>query len=190
MGTSRNDRSPDTPNWKPALAAIGNPQVDAERQNLEIWRAAYSESGALLENYLGGLLLAKACDFISQDLPLNTAITRFDEAARRTRESSFVLDLARRAFIRSRAKNGSVSNFIGETFAELVSYYASRDLPSYVGASGRLSDVSDSVNLKEKLQAVTRERVISAGEPRIDPSGWKRYIRRVLGSLQQEGRSQ
>src|ERR1700682_604828 len=140
MGTSRNDRSLDISIWKPALAAIGNPHVAAERQNLEIWRAAYAERGSLLEREIGSPLLASACRFISQELPLQTALARFDETARETRGSSFVLDLSRRAFIRGSSRKEEVQAFVGETFAELVTYYASRDLSSYIGAEGRLSN--------------------------------------------------
>jgi len=57
MGTSRNDRSPGTPSWKPVLASVGNPLVSVERQNLEIWRAAFAERGETLERELGSSVL-------------------------------------------------------------------------------------------------------------------------------------
>ena len=187
MGTSRNDRSPETPNWRPVLASIGNPLVNVERQNLEIWRAAFAEKGALLERELGSSLLASACSYISQDLPLHTALARFDETAREIGESSFVLDLARRAFIRCSSRKESVPSFVGETFAELVSYYASRDLSSFIGAKNRLSNVAESVQLKERLRSITKHQVAVAGEPTTDPEGWKQYVRRVLALLRQPG---
>jgi preprotein translocase subunit SecA len=187
MGTSRNDRSPDTPNWKPVLAALGNPLVDAERQNLEIWRAAFAQEGVSLERDLGSSLLAAACSYISRGLPLNRALSQFDQVARRNREASFVIDLARRAFIRSSARKESASSFVGETFAELVSYYASRDLSSFIGAKHRLANVAESVELKEQLQSITKHRVAVVGEPATDPRGWRKYIRRVSAALCQPG---
>jgi len=187
MGTSRSDRSPETPNWRPVLASIGNPLVSAERQNLEIWRAAYAEKGTSLERDLGSSLLASACSYISQGLALPSALARFDETARETGESSFVLDLARRAFARSSSRKESVSSFVGETFAELVSYYASRDLSSFIGAENRLSDVTESVELKEQLRSITKQQVSAVGEPATDPEGWRQYVRRVLTSLRQPG---
>jgi hypothetical protein len=189
MGTSRNDRSPDTPNWKPVLAVIGNSNVEAERQNLEIWRAAVAENGPLLERSLGGPFLVQVCRVLGQRLEVANAVAEFDTAARVTKESTFVSDLARRAFIRSSARNDSASGFIEETFSEIVTYYASRDLPSYIGATGRISDVSQSVDLKKSLQKATREKVSAVGKPPTDSSGWKRYVVRVLAALQKESAS-
>jgi preprotein translocase subunit SecA len=189
MGTSRNERSPSTPNWKPALAVLGIPDVGAERQNLELWRAAYSESGALLERSLSSPLLIQACRLISQELPVRTAVKRFDSAARKERQTTFIVDLARRAFVRSSAKKESVSEFVGETFAEIVTYYASRDLPSYIGAPGRLANISDSVSLKQNLQDVTKAKVRSAGRPETNAAAWKTYVARVLATLREQGRN-
>jgi hypothetical protein len=189
MGTSRNDRSPDTPNWKPVLAVIGNSNVEAERQNLEIWRAAVAENGSLLERSLGGPLLVHACRVLGQRLEIANAVAEFDTAAREANESTFISDLTRRAFIRSSARNDSSSRFIEETFSEIVTYYASRDLPSYIGASGRISDVSQSVDLKKSLQNATKEKVSAEGRPPTDFTGWKRYVARVLAALQKESAS-
>ena len=189
MGTSRNDRSPETPKWKPVLAVIGNINVEAQRQNLEIWRAAFAESGELLRRSLGSPLLVQACRVVSQRLEVGNAIAAFDAAARETPEPSFISDLTRRAFIRSAARKDSVDEFIGETFSEIVTYYASRDLPSYIGAGGRISDVAASVNLKKTLQDTTKEKVASVGRPHLDSRSWRRYVARVLVELQKEGAS-
>jgi len=169
------------------LASIGNPEVSAERQNLEIWRAAYAERGESLEREIGGPLLALACRSISQKLPLSTALASFDETASESGQSSFVLDLARRALIRSSARKDDVQAFVGETFAEIVNYYASRDLSSYIGASGRISNVTESVELKQRLSSITKEEVSSVGRPSTDAEGWKRYVKRVLAALIHEG---
>jgi pyridoxine/pyridoxamine 5'-phosphate oxidase len=79
--------------------------------------------------------------------------------------------------------SGSVG-FARELFAETVAYYASRDLPSYVGKRGRVSNVSELIELKRQLQNQARE-VASAKQlaRRLTHESWSTFVHQVVDVL-------
>ena len=184
MGTSRNDRSPQTPPWMPALAVLGRADVGVDRQNAEIWRSAAADRGEMLLRDFSNPLLVEACAYLSRGIPPREALERFNKASLHASEGGLVIEMARRALVRSAASEGDPKMFVGELFAEAVSYYASRDLPSFVAARGRVPNTSSVIELKESLRRATRERVGEVGNPALDRRDWKRYISRVLRNLQ------
>ncbi len=187
MGTSRNDRSPSTPSWKPALAAIGRPEVSPERQNREIWLAAAAERGEKLIKEFAHPSLAEACAYVAQGMPVEDALQRFDTATLHEYEAGLAIDMGRRALARAAAARGAARDFASELFAEAVSYYASRDLPSFVAAKNRIKTTSQSIELKSALRDITKNLVRSVGDPPATRRGWLRYVERVLSVLQGEG---
>lgn len=183
MGTSRNDASPDTPAWKPALRVLGDPKIPSERQCLELWRAAESDRG---ENFLRDFsnpAIAEACRYVSKGLDVKEALRNFDNVSLREGASGIVVDMARRALARCTATKSEPLSFVSEVFSEAISYYASRDLPSFVGARGRVSSMSDSIQLKRTLRDITRLRVREAGQPKLQHKAWKKYISKVIHHL-------
>lgn len=177
MGTSRNDPSRPIPPWKPALAVLGRTDVAAERQSLEIWRAAAADRGERLVHDLANPTLAEACSLVSEGRTVGEALAAYDEATLHLSDVGLAVDLGRRALARAAAKNSGATGFAGELFAEAVSYYASRDLPSFVAAPGRVSTSSEAIALKEELRNIAREAAYRAGEPPLDRRGWNRSSR-------------
>jgi len=104
--------------------------------------------------------------------------------------AGIAIDMGRRALIRCAAEKGGATSFVGELFAEAISYYVSRDLPSYVGAKGRIPSASEAIRLKEALRETTKQQVKSAGEPKLGPREWRGYISTVLKTLQGGGTSE
>ncbi len=96
--------------------------------------------------------------------------------------------MGRRALARCAAQRTDATGFVGELFAEAISYYSSRDLPSYVGAVGRVPTASAAISLKDNLRQTTKEQIRALGSPQLTPTGWRRHITRVLKALQGEGR--
>ncbi len=189
MGTSRNDRSPMTPPWRMALAVLGTPDVSASRQSMEIWKAVAADRGPSLLRDFSNRSIADACRLVSQGLSVEEALTKFNASASYESRAGLAIDMGRRALTRCVAERGNAASFVGELFAEAVSYYASRDLPSYVGAAGRIATSSDAIRLKETLRETTKRQVKSVGDPKLGTKDWRKYISRVLGVLQSGGES-
>jgi hypothetical protein len=184
VGTSRNDPSPSIPPWKPVLAVLGRTDVPAARQSLEIWRAVAADRGERLVRDLANPTLAEACSFVAEGRSVGEALAAYDEATLHLGDVGLAVDLGRRALARAAAKNSGATGFAGELFAEAVSYYASRDLPSFVAAPGRVSNSSAAIALKEDLRNIARQAAFSAGRPALDRRGWNRYVGRVITALQ------
>jgi hypothetical protein len=189
VGTSRNDPSPKTPPWRMALAVVGTPDISAARQSLEIWKAVAADRGEKLVGDFSNPALAAACRYVADRLPVHDALERFDRSTVHESSSGLALEMGRRALARCTAQRTDAISFVGELFAEAVSYYASRDISSFVAAQGRVPNTSSSINLKDSLRQTTKDQIRALGKPRLTPSGWKTYITRVLKILQGEGRT-
>ncbi len=187
MGTSRNDPSPDIPPWRMARAALGRDQFTPERQAEALWRAAASERGDRLVDSFAEPALATACAIVQARSPVREALQTFDAAVAELGTAGLMVDMGRRALARTAARAGDAADFAGELFAEGVSYYASRDLPSVVGAAGRVQTAAGSLELKGELKRTTREAVVRLGPPASDPDGWRRYVSSALKVLRGVG---
>jgi hypothetical protein len=186
MGTSRNDRSPEVPTWKPALLALGNKSVPAERQIQEVWRAALAHS-QFLESELRNELFPTACQLVSAGLNKLDALEKFDQSMRERGASSFFLDLARRSLLRATAEQWDTTRFAADVMTEVAGYYISRDLPSYIGAKNRVWSPKEALVLKDSLKELTRSAAQSAGEVASDGSNWSTFVDRALERLTSAG---
>lgn len=81
---------------------------------------------------------------------------------------------------RSVARGTGAAGFAADLFADASSYYASRDLPSFIGAAGRIPNTSSAIELKNAITKVTREQVLTIGVPPTDTDGWASFVRSVL----------
>ena len=189
MGTSRNDRSPLTPPWKMALAIVGAPEIPSARQSLEIWRAVAADRGEKQIRDFTSPVLAAACRDIANRVPLGAALENFDRSALHESNTGLALEIGRRALARCAARKADATGFAGELFAEAVSYYVSRDLPSFVAARGRVATTSEAIRLKETIRQETREQIRELGSPGLSPREWRAYINTVLKTLQGQGGS-
>lgn len=186
MGTSSNHASPDTGGWRLAQAVLGRTAVPVEQQSVELWRAVAGDRGDRLLQDFGSPLLATAAAVAAETRTPVEALRRFDEAVRRERAAGLTLDMGRRALARTVATAGGAAAFGAELFAEAAGYYVSRDLPSYLGAAGRVATATEAVTLKEGFRTVARQAARSAaGEasPPSDPQGWRAYVARVVNDL-------
>ncbi len=186
MGTSRNDRSPSTPAWKPALAVLGRPEVPIEHQAAEIWRAASQDRGEHLLRDLSNPALAKTYSLLFEARDAERALHAFDEITARTTGAGLALEWGRRALLRCIGQGLAPVSFPAQLLGEAVAYYVARDLPSFVAAHNRVPSVSEAVKLKDQIRSFVTTAV---GELRPPPSqdadSWKRFIETALGSLRE-----
>ena len=190
MGTSNNQSSPNTPRWQLAQAVLGNPDWPVERQSEELWRSALTDRDGQLIEELADPLLASACGIAEERIPPASAVQSFNNTLSEQYTAGLMFDMAKRALARASATGSGSVGFAEELFAEATSYYASRDLPSFVGAEGRVQTATDSINLKENLRSIARETARTAGSIATDPQGWRNYISEVIASLRGERRDQ
>jgi hypothetical protein len=183
MGTSKNVASPDSPPWKFALAVLGRLDVTPDRQNREIWRSVEAERGPRLVDDFSDPTLAVACRLANDAKDLHATLEAYDNHLSTDNKSGFAVEIARRALARAVASKQGGQGFACELFAEATAYYASRDLPSFVGSRGRIETPSAAIALKGSLKSVTRTIVRSAGPPVFDPDGWSGYVSKVVLGL-------
>jgi hypothetical protein len=183
MGTSKNFASPDTPPWKFALAVLGRLDVPLERQNREIWRSVEAERGPRTANEFSHPALATACRLASNASNVQVSLNSYEKHLAEQGKSGFAVEIGRRALARAVFSKQGSEGFARELFAEATSYYASRDLPSFVGSSGRVKTTSAAIALKADLKEITRTIVQSAGPPAVDPEGWGKFVGTVVKRL-------
>lgn len=156
MGTSTNQASPrSSTSWMAARLVLGNQTVPVQRQTSELWRAAFRDDDARLQSELTSKFVAHCFRVAATADTPHVAKESLGHSAAQFK-SSLVADLATRAVLRSVAQKGGAAQFAAELFVETVSYYAARDLPSFVGAPGRISTTSDAVRLKTAIRDTTR----------------------------------
>jgi hypothetical protein len=189
MGTSSNQGSPNTPSWRLARAMLAVPGIDLDRQSQELWRAASGDRGDHLYQDLGDKVLAEACRIAGSSHTPGEALRSYTECLVGSGTAGLAQDLGRRALLRAVASNSGSHGFAAELFSELAAYYASRDLPSFVGAAGRLGSIDQIMNLKTGLRNKAKDVALSISV-RADAQGWRSYVKKVVDALKQGSRSQ
>jgi hypothetical protein len=187
VGTSVNQPSPNTPNWRLARAVLGRPDAAPTDQVAELWLAAAADRARVLEKELADPLLAKAAEIASahrQDP--QRAMAEFDRTVYESRTTNFVLELGRRALARATLMGTGAEGFAAELFSETTSYYVARDLPGFVGSPNRVGNAHDALKLKAELQSVTRT-LASAGDVSVDVRSWARYVAATIERLTRRG---
>lgn len=190
MGTSSNQPSPNTPSWNIAQATLGRLGLDVERQSEELWRSALTDRDGRLTEELTNPLLASACEIAEARMSPANAVQSFDDTLKQQYAAGLTFDMAKRALARASAIKSGSAGFAVELFAEVTSYYASRDLPSFVGSPNRIQTTTDSIALKENLRNIAREAAGTAAAISTGPEGWRSYVSEVLASLRGERREQ
>lgn len=153
---------------------------------MELWRAAYAERGTRLEEEFSQRTLAAACELAVSSRNLQTALRNYDAVNQRERRAGLGIELGRRALARAVAQGTGAAGFAADLFADASSYYASRDLPSFIGAIGRVQDTSSAIELKNAIRRITRNQVSQIGAPRTDAEGWASFVKAALASLRGE----
>jgi hypothetical protein len=183
MGTSRNDRSPSSPPWRPVQAVLGRKDIGTQRQMQELWLAAFADRG---ERLIGDFTKPAMVDLLrvaAANPTPQAAIRAFDDVVGRHGDAGLALDFARRALVRNAAARGGLAGFASELFSEASGYYASRDLPSFVGAENRVPNSSGAIELKNAIRVATQDAVGRVGVPTPDRSSWLSYVSDVIDHL-------
>ena len=188
MGTSVNQRSPDTLNWRAVQATYEDQSFPVDRVLQEIWRAASDKNADF------SLMLAEPIVWQLRDIALKAqspveAAARAGRAIAQTKQTSLVADIAYRAAVQAASSLERAQTYSERVFAEASNYLVSRDLPGFVGATGRNSTVPDSIQFKSSVLRATAEAVRDVGLPSAStPKAWQRHTAAVLNRLRGKSR--
>jgi hypothetical protein len=166
--------------------------VSVELQSREMWRAAFADRKQQLVSDLSSPFLSQATTLAEGATSPIEAATTFDNNLADAGVGNFFLDLGKRALVRAVATGSGARGFASELFAETAGYYASRDLPSIVGAAGRVETALQALTLKDNIRGIARDTAssiarqfihIRRGSP-ISPTDWASFVSGVLTALQ------
>jgi hypothetical protein len=185
MGTSVNQASPDTLNWRAVQASYTDDDVEVDRVVQELWRAATNQPDAdfaiMLSNPIVARLRAIA---LKGGTPLVVA-SEGNRAIAESKQASLVTDIALRAAVQAASTPHPAQSFSERVFAEACNYLVSRDLPGYVGKVERSRTIPDLVQFKQSIIDVTTTAVRKAGVPsRSTAQAWQKHVQHVIAALQ------
>jgi len=162
MGTSVNQGSPDTPNWRLPKAVLGRARVPPARQLAELWEAALADRKGRLREEVTDVIIGRVAVMAAQHANVSQALAAFDAEVGASGRASVVLDLARRSLVRCVAADAGRAAFAADFFAELTGYYVSRDLPSFVARPDRVKSTTQAITLKNRIVETARKTVAQA----------------------------
>jgi hypothetical protein len=187
MGTSVNQRSPDTPNWRIVQRAFENPDFPLERALREIWRAAGNQEQ-------GDLAAQLAHPFIGSLAAVAAQVSTPSEAARAIgklvvdqKTASLAADIARRAAMQAAGREGARELFVERLFMEATSYLVARDLPGHISPGRRLSSVAEARAFQSEAMQLSGA-AVQRTTPLRGERDWSDFVTRVIGTL--AGRTQ
>ncbi|MBN1316518.1 MAG: hypothetical protein JXA42_13665 [Anaerolineales bacterium] len=187
MGTSMNQGSPRTPNWRAASIAYISDSIPLERAVQEIWRAAENQPEGNLPEELANPIVAKCLEIAKSAQTHNEASHDSRRAIAISGQASLAADIAQRAVVQSfQSKENREKAFAQALFSEAIDYLVSRDLPGYVGVGGRVKTVSQAIEFKNAIRSQVIRVINEIPQPsglKSDPSIWRKYVFQVVSHL-------
>jgi len=185
MGTSMNQRSPRTTNWRAVEAVYSNPKISIQRIVQEVWRASVNDDSGLA-NTLGKPIVSRSIDILQIAKSSSEAAEKIRREVALSGDSSLAGDIAQRAAVIAFGEDNKIQSFIRTVFTEASNYLVSRDIPGYVGLTDRLRTVQDVASLKTAILSEVAAKVDSIPQPARnlnDPVTWNSYVTDVVNIL-------
>jgi hypothetical protein len=187
MGTSTNQRSPRTSNWKAVETAYTHPGTTIQRTAQEIWRAASNEPD-------GGLVRTLSSPGIAQCLEAVQTSRSGTDAAQQVRrllalsgQASLAGEIAQRAAVIAHGiKDDRTSAFVRSLFSEASNYLVSRDLPGFVGLADKVRTVQNATAFKSSIIQEVSNKVDAVPKPSgrlSSPKTWQKYVNNIVDHL-------
>lgn len=187
MGTSTNQRSPRTPNWKAVEAAYTHPGTTAQRTSQEIWRAAANEPDRGLISTLSSPIIAQCLDVVQNSRSATDAAQKVRRLLVLSGQASLAGEIAQRASIIAHETAGNRTNaFVRSLFSEASNYLVSRDLPGFVGLTDKVRTVNNAISLKASIIQEVSSNVDSVPKPSgklSNPKIWQKFVNSVVDHL-------
>lgn len=184
MGTSVNQRSPDTPNWKIVQKVYENKNLSLDRALKEIWRATGNSRECDLGRQLENNTIALIAQIAENSKAPAEVAKKVTELISREKSSSLATDIAKRAAMQSVGKENTKQFFVQRLFSEVTNYIVSRDLPGYISNTGKLQTVRQGATFKKELSELAGYKVSTLVLPNSFSSNeWSDFIRKSITSI-------
>lgn len=184
MGTSVNQRSPDTSPWVLAQDVYTDSNLPIDAALREVWRAASNETETNLTSFLAQPELRAFADLAAR---VATPSEAFQETSRFIADqkiASLSADIARRAVIQSAGAENPRQYFVERLFAEATNYLVSRDLPGHIRPGGKIQNVSDARQFTQAMMDTAADAVRQTPAPQtFEGNGWPSYVRSIVQTI-------
>jgi hypothetical protein len=182
MGTSVNQRSPNTGGWRSVAACYTNENTAVDRAALEIWRAAVTQDDSIFDQ-LGSDLVAQCATAANQKLPEQTAIAEIERLST-LKENHLVGEFAKHALLIKAAGGHPDESFSTVLFRQITNYLVSRDISGHVGSAHRCKTVEDLRVFKASIGDVVANKVQTIERrEQLGSRDWKRTYPVLLQHL-------
>jgi hypothetical protein len=186
MGSSVNQRSSPTPNWRAASAAYTAPNIPIERIAQEVWHAAKNQPGENLPLLLRAGIIATCAETVASSNSPQQALATIRRQIALSGQASIAGDVAQRAVAGFQPTGDRLTAFAERLFFEASNYLVSRDLPGFVGSSPRIPNVSAAARLKSEVcnhvAAIVRS-LPCPPEAVSSAPAWGTYVDKVVNTL-------
>ena len=182
MGTSINQRSPNTLPWNAATVAYQNPQVPTDRIPSLIWRAAQNQNKALKEALSNPAIFACQQAVRTSKTALE-AIRKTNKSILKGKNNSIFVELGKRAISQSYLGKNPVNDWRSNFFSEVTNYMVSRDIPGYLGPSYRNKNISDQIRLKNEIRSAVQKTTSRISDEPKTQAAWKTFVQSTLKAL-------
>jgi len=184
MGTSVNQPSPDTLNWRAAQKTYESESVPVSRVLREIWRAATNQAEGDLAGQLAQPIISRVRDIALRGRTAVEVAAAVSREIAQSRESSLGVEIARRAALQCFGAQDRAQAYSERVFAEASNYLLSRDLPGYIGPNMRNNTVADSSQFKRSVMGAAAEVAREIGLPKTGAAdAWRKYTAAVVDRL-------
>jgi hypothetical protein len=190
MGTSTNQASPATPNWRVAHLAYVDESITIERAVQEIWRAATNQGETDLVSQLASSVVATCSQLASSVQSKRTVAAEVPYHIAASGEATLGSEIAYRALVKTVGREGDLHQvFAASLFAEASDYLVSRDLPGFVGRTGRCKTIAEAIEFKSKIRDSIVGIVNDRHSPPVHPTSaaWRNYVMETIEALRGPG---
>lgn len=184
MGTSVNQRSPGTDNWRMVQEIYRNPDIPIDQALRTLWRAASNRNEQNLADLLSRPEVGALVRFVTPGTTPAEAMSSLTGYIAREGISSLAADIAKRAVLQSVGKEHAREQFVQRLFSEATAYLVARDIPGYVGSGARFRSLDDARGFSRAMADRAAEAVSRTEAPRdFDAATWPTFVRSVIESI-------
>ena len=157
MGTSVNQRSPNTGGWRSVATCYTNENVSLERTASEIWRAAATQDNEI-SNQLGSEVVTKCAAAATRGFSEAEALAEVERLSA-LKQNNLIGEFAKRALLIKAAGGHRDESFTAVLFRQITNYLVSRDISGYVGPNSRCRTAADARAFKLQLADVVARKI-------------------------------
>jgi hypothetical protein len=185
MGTSVNQRSPETNNWRIVQRAYENADVPISLALRDIWRAADNQPEGNLFSQLADPAIGALAAVAGTAASPTEASSEVGRLILDQNAASLAADITRRAVMQSAGRENALALVVERVFMEATNYLVSRDIPGHIRPGARLETVAEARAFKQEAMTTTAEAVRrTTPPPSFQGDDWSSFVSTVVRAIQ------